>query len=305
MNSTINYTHSKKESFLSKTLKFVMKIAGVKKALEKGLKSGKIKNKPAPIPSSISKKYEIQTETIDSFKVWTLSPKKNKSDKVIFYFHGGAYVFNVYKQHWQLFDKLIELTEATIVVHDYPLVPQYTQKETFDFTNKVYQKLLVKYKSERKYFLGDSAGAGLALAFAQYLRNEERPLPEQIILSAPWLDVTLENPEVTTIDKDDKMLGKEGLRMAGKAYAGELDTKDYRVSPIYGDFTNLPKISIFIGSHDLFWADTKKLKANLDKANITINYFEYPKMFHNWWISVGMPESKSVIRQVSTLINNK
>ena len=282
-----------------------MKIAGIKNALEKGLQSGKIKNDPAPIPASISKKYEIQTETIDGFNVWTLSPKKNKSDKVLFYFHGGAYVFNVYKQHWQLFDKLIEATGATIVVHDYPLVPQYTQKEAFDFTNKVYEMIINKYKSEAIYFVGDSAGGGLALAFAQLLRNEERPLPEQIILSAPWLDVTLENPEVNSIDKDDKMLGIEGLKMAGKAYAGNLDTKDFKVSPIYGDYINLPKISVFIGTHDLFWADAKKLRANLAKANIPMNYFEYPKMFHNWWIQVGMPESKVVIQQVANLINNK
>ena len=304
MDKTINYIHQEKESFTSKTMKFVMKLAGVKTALEKGLKKGKVKNDPAPIPSSISKKYQVETETIDGFKVWTLAPKKSKSDKVIFFFHGGAYVFNVYKQHWQLIDKLIEETGATIVVHDYPLVPQYTHKEAFDFTYKVYDNLMAKYQSETKYFMGDSAGAGLALAFAQLLRNEGKPLPEQIILSAPWLDVTIENPEVKTIDKDDKMLGIEGLQMAGKAYAGELDAKDYRISPIYGDFKNLPKISIFIGSHDLFWADAKKLKAKLDKADIPMNYFEYPKMFHNWWIMVGLPESKSVIKQVASLIND-
>lgn len=305
MNQSIQYTHAEKASFLSKTMNFVMKLAGVKTALEKGLIKGKIRNEPAPIPSSISQKYQLETEKIDGFNVWTLSPKKSKSDNVIFYFHGGAYVFNLYKQHWQLFDKLIEATGATIVVHDYPLVPRYTQKEAFEFTDKVYENLLAKYKSETKYFVGDSAGGGLALAFAQLLRNEGRPLPHQIILSAPWLDVTLENPEVKLIDKDDKMLGIEGLRMAGKAYAGELDTKNYRVSPIYGDFSNLPKISLFIGTHDIFWADAKKLKANLDRANIPINYFEYPKMFHNWWISVGMPESKSVINQVGKLINQK
>jgi acetyl esterase/lipase len=304
MENSINYVHQEKESFTSKTMKFVMNISGVKTALEKGLKKGKIKNDPAPIPSSISKKYQVETEIIDGFKVWTLSPKKSKSDKVIFFFHGGAYVFNVYKQHWQLIDKLIEATGATFVIHDYPLVPQYTQKEAFDFTYKVYENLLAKYRSETKYFVGDSAGAGLALAFAQLLRNERKPLPEQIILSAPWLDVTLENPEVKIIDRDDKMLGIEGLQMAGKAYAGELDTKNYRVSPIYGDFKNLPKISIFIGTHDMFWADAKKLKTKLDEANIPMNYYEYPKMFHNWWIMVGLPETKSVIKQVSLLINN-
>ncbi len=155
------------------------------------------------------------------------------------------------------------------------------------------------------FFVGDSAVSGLALSYAQYLRNGEKKLPEQIILSAPWLDVTMSNPEIPNIDKDDKMLGIQGLKMAGKAYAGRFETTDYRVSPIYGEFEGLPKISVFIGTHDLFWADTKKLKTKLDKANIPMNYFEYPNMFHNWWIMVGLPESKNVVRQVSSLLTNK
>lgn len=33
--------------------------------------------------------------------------------------------------------------------------------------------------------------------------------------------------------------------MAGQLYADTLDRKDYRVSPIYGDFSGLGKISLF------------------------------------------------------------
>lgn len=305
MTNKIEYTHSEKESFMSKLLKLVMKLSNMKSALEKGLKKGNIKNEPAPIPNSILKKYKVETDEVNGFKVWTISSKEQSSDLALFCFHGGAYVFNVYKQHWQLFEKIIEATGSTIVVHDYPLVPKYTCKDALEFTDKVYELFLKKHSSKRMFFVGDSAGGGLALSYAQYLRNEGKKLPEQIILSAPWLDVTMSNPEIANIDKDDKMLGIQGLKMAGKAYAGRFETTDYRVSPIYGEFEGLPKISILIGTHDLFWADAKKLKTKLDKANISMNYFEYPKMFHNWWIMVGLPESKNVVSQVSSLLTNK
>jgi acetyl esterase/lipase len=72
------------------------------------------------------------------------------------------------------------------------------------------------------------------------------------------------NPDILAVDKYDKLLCIKGLQLAGEAYADKLDLKDYRVSPIYGDLNQLPKISIFIGTHDLFIADSRKLKSKLD-----------------------------------------
>lgn len=125
--------------------------------------------------------------------------------------------------------------------------------------------------------MGNSAGSGIALGFAQKLRNENKPLPSQIILNSPWLDITMSNPNITETDKKDKRQSIKGLKMAGQAYAAGLDARDYRVSPLYGDFSGLGKISLFIGTHDLFLADSRKLKQKMKEQNIPINYFEYPK----------------------------
>lgn len=301
--STTTYIHAEKQSFISKSLKIIMKLSGIKNALEKNLKKGKIKNEPAPVTKSLAKKCMVEEQVIGGRKVWTISPKEKKSDKVVFFFHGGAYVFNIYPQHWDLIEKLIENTAATFVVHDYHLVPQHTHKEAFAHSIEVYNWLLKKFPNKKVTFMGDSAGGGLALAFAQTLSEDGKVMPSQIILSAPWLDATLTNPDITAIDKNDPMLGVYGLRMAAEIYANDRPKTDYRISPINGDFKNLPKISFFAGTHDIFCADARKLHTRLTKEHITHNYFEYPKMVHNWCIAVNMPESKSVIRQMASLIN--
>jgi acetyl esterase/lipase len=115
----------------------------------------------------------------------------------------------------------------------------------------------------------------------------------------------MSNEDILEIDKKDKMLGIEPLQIAGKAFAGDLDLKDYRLSPIYGDFSGLGKISVFIGTHDLFVADCRKLKSLTKASNISMNYFEYPKMFHGWFIVTSMKESKVALNQISLLINNE
>lgn len=307
MDSSTTYIHSEKASFTSKMMQTVSSLLGVKKGgnLIKKVNQTTSTEVPTPIPKYMYKKYDVQESIINNRKVWTIKPKKNISDKVILYLHGGVYVFTIKKYHWEFAEELILKTNATIVVPDYPLAPSSNCENAINFVGQVYQELLKKHASENIDLMGDSSGGGLALGFALTLSSENKPQPYQIILLSPWLDVTMSNEDLLEIDKKDKMLGIEPLKIAGKVYAGELDLKDYRVSPIYGDFSGVGKISVFIGTHDLFVADCRKLKSITETSNISMNYFEYPKMFHGWFIVTSMKESKVALNQIATLINNR
>lgn len=306
MDSSITYIHSKKASFTSKMIQSMSSLFGVKKGGDMIKKSNQSKSTevPTPVPTSMCKKYDIQESIINNRKVWTIKPKENGSDKVVLYLHGGAYVTTIKKYYWKFVEELILKTNATIVIPDYPLAPSSNCENAIDFVVQLYQELLKKYSSENIDLMGDSSGGGLALGFAMQLSKENKPQPHQIILLFPWLDVTMSNKDILEIDKKDKILGIEPLQIAGKAFAGELDLKDYRVSPIYGDFSGLGKISVFIGTHDLFVADCRKLKSLAKTSNISMNYFEYPKMFHGW-VLASMQESKVAINQISSLIKNE
>ncbi len=306
MDSSITYIHSEKASFTSKMIQSMSSLFGVKKGGDMIKKSNQSKSTevPTPVPTSMCKKYDIQESIINNRKVWTIKPKENGSDKVVLYLHGGAYVSTIKKYHWKFVEELILKTNATIVIPDYPLAPSSNCENAIDFVVQLYQELLKKYSSENIDLMGDSSGGGLALGFAMQLSKENKPQPHQIILLFPWLDVTMSNKDILEIDKKDKILGIEPLQIAGKAFAGELDLKDYRVSPIYGDFSGLGKISVFIGTHDLFVADCRKLKSLAKTSNISMNYFEYPKMFHGW-VLASMQESKVAINQISSLIKNE
>ena len=149
--------------------------------------------------------------------------------------------------------------------------------------------------------MGDSAGGGLALGYAQKICIENVKQPEQIILFSPWLDVAMVNTEMAKYEKLDKILSVKGLKIAGEKYAGDLDVNDCRVSPIYGDFTRLGKISIFIGTNEVFIADTRRLKALLEEQQVDFNYFEYPRMFHDWVVVTSLSETKDVLIKIKNL----
>jgi len=303
--TSITYIHNKPASFKSQFLQTLMTIVGKKHGIEKNMNTHKFSSEAQEPPKSLLNNFSVQVDEINRRKVWTFKHIGNASQKVILYIHGGGYISNLTKYDWKFIQALLIETRSTIVVPDYPLAPGSNYRDVYEYYDTLYNKLLSQSSHQNIIFMGNSAGGGFALGFAQKLRNENKSQPSQLILNSPWLDITMSNPDIMEIDKKDKLLGIKGLKMAGQAYAAELDPKDYKVSPIYGDFSDLGQISIFIGTHDMFLADSRKLKEMMKKQNTPINYFEYPKMFHVWVAVTNLKESQHAINQIAALVNPK
>ncbi len=292
-------------SFTSQFFQLVASVFGVKKHIEKSIVKNKFDQEAAPLPKSLKENYEVSEKTIMERSIWTLGPKGNTSEKVIVYLHGGAYLWNISKYNWSFAGELLSRTNATLIVPDYPLAPEASSTEVYEFMDQLYQEITSKYSPENIVFIGESAGGGLALGFTMHLRDQHQPQPCQLILLAPWLDVTMNNPEILEVDKNDKILGIKGLQMAGEIYRGQVAKEDFKVSPIYGDLSDLPEISIFVGTYDLFVADSRKLKDKALSLGIPFNYYEYPKMFHIWILDKSLKEATVAKEQIVSLINEE
>lgn len=300
--SSKTYIHSEKVSFKSQFFQKMAGLFGVKKIIEKKIRKNKLDQGPAKVSKSVQKNFNIVETSKKGRQIWTVKPTEKVSEKVILYLHGGAYYWNISKYNWSFAETIINNTNATIVMPDYPLAPIATCDQVYSYLSDLYSELVVKHGSENIILMGESAGGGLALGFAMSLQEENKPQPEQVILLAPWLDVTMSNPDIITVDKKDKILGIKGLQLAGKGYAGENEMSNYKVSPINGDLTNLTKISLFVGTHDLFVADSRKLRDNARSLGVTMKYYEYPKMFHVWILVNKLKEAKEARKQIISLI---
>jgi acetyl esterase/lipase len=301
--NNVDYQHSISQSFQSKLIQMAISLFGLKKKMERKMITNGFSKEPAKIPHSLLKNFYIKEAEQNARKVWTITPIGSKSDLIILYLHGGAYMSNIRKEHWSLIEKLIIKTSSIMVVPDYPLAPDASCKETYEFIEGLFTKLITDYPAKRIVFMGDSAGGGLALGFTQQLRDENKKQPDQIIIFSPWLDVTMCNPILERLDKEDNILSINGLINAGQKYAANLDLKDFRVSPIYGDLTGMCRISLFTGTRDVLNADAQKFKQLMKEQNTHFNYFEYPDMFHDWVIITSLKESLDVINKVDKLVN--
>lgn len=236
--------------------------------------NGNIEAKP-----NEEKNYNIAEEKFAQRKVFVLTPKTEKSNKVILYLHGGAYVGEIEQEHWLFFNEIIKDTNATIIVPDYPLAPQYNYEDAFNMVLPLYEKIIEKVKQENLILMGDSAGAGMSLSLVQKIAEDKLEQPSKTILISPWLDVTMSNKEIDEVQKRDTKLNKNILKIVGIFYAKtEENTTNYLVSPIYGKLEGLKNIVVYTGTNDILNPDVHILEQKLN--GIKIN--EYEGAIHNW-----------------------
>ncbi|MGL4760657.1 MAG: alpha/beta hydrolase fold domain-containing protein [Sarcina sp.] len=252
------------------------------------------------LPKNFKLKSEV--EEFESFGMvsYKLRPKELRNGKKIIYLHGGAYVEDMNKQHWIFIDRMVKKLGCEVILPMYPLAPFSDCETTFEKLSLLYDDITKDYKQEDIILMGDSAGGGLALALAQDLKINNKKSPSNIILLSPWLDVSMQNEEMREIEPRDYILGFDCLKECGKLWANELSVQNRRVSPIYGNFEGLGKITVFTGTNDILWLDALELKGILEEQNIDFNYYEFEGMPHVFAI-LPIPESDEVIEIINLL----
>lgn len=223
------------------------------------------------------------------------------TEQVIIYLHGGIYVNEIRTPHITFCDKIAEKTNSTVFTPIYPLAPNHTYEETYQIVEKLYQFVLEMGKPIT--IMGDSAGGGLSVAFCEYLAKSELAEPEHLILISPWLDVSMSGNYDDYVECDP-MLGVDGLREMGETWAGNLDPKDYRVSPIFGDITNLPETTLFVGTHEIFYPDVVNFYDKLKANGINAKLYVGKEMTHVYPIYPLVPESKEAFNNIVEIISN-
>lgn len=234
-------------------------------------------------------------------QVFKLEPKNKKKVQHLLYLHGGAYVQGFTRPHWRFLTELVLRTGCTVIAPDYPVAPKYTYLDSYAMVLQLYQQLIVNVSPSDICLAGDSAGGGFALALAQKIKQEGLPQPARIILLSPWLDITLTNPAIKALDAKDPFLGINGLRKAGKLYAGDLDPRHYLLSPVNGPLSGLGKLSVFVGTKEILAADARKLRSLAESAGVYVDLYEYTDMVHVWMF-LNFPEARNAKKQIFDLL---
>lgn len=250
------------------------------------------------MPKFIMKRNVIKQFQVHKHDVVTMEPEEITNNKHILFFHGGAYVAKGIKVHWKFLETLAHSLNCKATYVDYPLAPEFGYKDTHAMVNATYDELVATYQDDEFIFMGDSAGGGLALAFAQSLaQNNHKKQPKKIVMFSPWLDLTMENEDIAEYEELDITLSKEKLLNSACAYAQGEDLSLPQLSPINGKLDGLCEMEMYVGTHELMCPDCLKFNDLAKEKGATITTYVYEKMPHDWVI-MPFEEAKIATRSV-------
>jgi acetyl esterase/lipase len=255
---------------------------------------------PEP-PRSVRVRLDVRSFCIAQSRVYVLIPRAEACGRCLLYLHGGSYVVPCTRQHWNFLAKIAEKTKSVVIVPDYPRAPEQRWSDAYRMLFALWKRMEEFLPCTAIALMGDSAGGGFALGFVQALRDAHLTMPASVIMLSPWLDVTLENPQIEALSSVDPFLNVEALRSAGRAWAGRSNPRRMEISPIYGHFEGLPPMSLFVGTKDLLLADCRRFRELCAVTGAQLDYYEYEGMLHVWML-LPIRESEHAVAQIAGIL---
>lgn len=223
------------------------------------------------------------TQTVyDGMAVYELSTTdpSTVSGKYVLALHGGGYVTEPTVVHWWSYTQMVRSTGATLIVPIYPLAPGGTAATVVPMIAELLSSTIAQFGSSNVSVIGDSAGGGLALSAVELLVRQSKPVPANMVLISPWLDVTMTNPGIASIT--DPLLNLAQTKTNGVLWAGDLDPTDPLVSPLYGSLDGLPPTSVYAGSDELLAPDILVLQQKAIDAAAPFSFTLRVGEVHDW-----------------------
>jgi epsilon-lactone hydrolase len=208
--------------------------------------------------------YTKEALKLNRMDMYWVYPKGTSPDKVILQLHGGAYQRSLKDngiQYERSAVKYAELSGARVLTIDYRVAPEDPYPAALEDAVSAYHWLLDNgYEAKSIIIAGDSAGGGLTLATALYLRDHQIQLPAALITMSAWTNLNYKRLDVP--------------------YVGDHDTKDPYISPIYGDYTGFPPMLMQVGGDEKLLKDTTEVAEEAKEAGVIITQTTYDNMFH-------------------------
>ncbi|KOV30270.1 esterase [Streptomyces sp. H021] len=254
-------------------------------------------------PRRLGRVADISRTFVGAWPVYDVSPLGAEPSAQVLYVHGGGYVGELERRHWELVRTLVTRARARVVVPAYTLAPRGTADRTVPVATDLLSGLIAGGGDGGTVLIGDSAGAGLALAAAQRLRDRDGEQPSRIVLVSPWLDVTMSHPDQAAIEEADPVLTRAGLAEAGRLYAGTLAAEDPLVSPLRGTFGGLAPLTVFSGTRDVLATDSRELVRRARAEGTEVEFHEAVGLAHVYPL-LPVPEGRAARDRIVELVRS-
>ncbi|KJV47900.1 alpha/beta hydrolase [Pantoea sp. BL1] len=208
---------------------------------------------------------------------WWLHPQETRTEQVIVFIHGGAYMLGSAQAYRGFASQLAVRTGYSTFVLDYPLAPEHPFPAAPDRVIELL-KSLIDSGIEHIALVGDSAGAALSLVALQHPQLVKKI--RAAVLFSPWTDLTFSGASFNDPNTRDPIFQPSILRDAAAAYLQGTLAEDHRASPLFAQYSLLPPLAIQVGTEELLLDDATRLAAQLAEQGGEVQLDIYQGMHH-------------------------
>ncbi|MBU8815653.1 alpha/beta hydrolase [Mycolicibacterium goodii] len=186
--------------------------------------------------------------------------------------HGGGFALGSSASHRKLAGHLARAFGAYAFVADFRLAPEHPYPAQIDDATAVFGSLIADgIDASRITFVGDSAGASIAVATTLRLLRDGSPVPGRVITISPWLDMENTGSTIESNDATDFLITREGLQGNIDRYlSGGASPTDPLVNPLYADFTGFPRLYVTVSDTESLYADATRLVERARAAGVDV-----------------------------------
>jgi acetyl esterase/lipase len=265
-------------------------------------------------PASLFKDFTIETITIDDSICYYITPPSStetkENDKVIFYSHGGGFIYEMHPMLWVFAESIARETSMPICIPIYPIYPSIDSEKLMQIMIAFYMEMLSRYPERSIIALGDSAGSDLSLSFFHYLSQNKRyalPFPKKLILISPAMVVGNDDSVIAEMEKievHDSMLSIRMLKTLPALFKFPEGELNYWTAPLYGDFSDFPPMYVFSGTFDIFYPQVKPFVERVRSQGKFIEFYTGVEMMHNWPVLPAIPECELAFKEIVRIIKS-
>lgn len=212
---------------------------------------------------------------------WVKPDWPHDKRRVILYCHGGGYTSGNLGYSRPLASKLTNATGWETLCFEYRLAPEHPFPAAVDDARRAWDYLMyLGYGARDVVVAGDSAGGNLALVLCHQLKQAGRQLPGRLVLMSPWTDMTASGRSYTQRAAMDPTITLDYIHAVREVYAGGNELTSPLLSPLFGDFRGFPPTLVQVGSNEILYSDSLRLRERMQAAGVHCQLEVWEDMWH-------------------------
>ena len=196
----------------------------------------------------------------------------------LMYIHGGGFTIGSPETHAALLDAIAMETGMEVWAPVYRRAPEHAFPAAPEDVEVAARAL------RPDHLMGDSAGGNLALVALQALCADGTP-PKAVTLISPVVDL---DPARERPDVSDMLLPDAFLHRCQRAYGGDHDPKDPRLSPIHGDYPDCPNVHLELSKGEILEEDGHRIARHLAGFGARVTTHVEPGAPHVYHLAQGL-----------------